>query len=244
MAVRAIRRASLRNPLEIAPFARRSDVTDPAVEHGFQFAAQMIQTTFAHRHGGDHRHAQFARKNLRVQFQPVAGRKVDHVERDDGRTTERDQFQREAQVIVQVGGIDHHHQRVGKAFARLPAQYDVARHLFVGAGRIEAVGAGQVDQFDRPAVGQRQAARLALHRHAGIIAQFLPRSGQGVEQRALAGIGIADQRDQRQAGHASSSAAASCGPVRTVIAAAWLRRMAIVMRPTLQAMGPRPIRPP
>ena len=84
-------------------------------------------------------------------------------------------------MIVEIGGIDHDHQRVGAFFAQLLAHHDIAGHLFVGAAGIKAVGAGQVDQFDRAAIAQRQAARLALHGDAGIIAELLPRAGERIE---------------------------------------------------------------
>ena len=107
----------------------------------------------------------------------------------------------EAQVVVEVRCIDDDHQRVGLALALLLAEQDVARDRFVGAGRLEAVGAGQIDHLDRPAVGQRQPARMALDRHAGIIADFLAGAGQRVEQRALAGIGAAGDGDEREGIH-------------------------------------------
>ena len=102
----------------------------------------------------------------RVELEPVAPGEIDHVERDDGRQAELDQLQREAQVIVEVGGIEDDHQRVGLALALLLAEQDVAGDRFVGAGRIEAVGAGQVDQLDRSAVAERQPARVPFDRDA------------------------------------------------------------------------------
>ena len=137
---------------------------------------------------------------LGSSFSPSRSGEVDHVERDDGRQPERDQLEREAEVIVEVRGIDHDDHRIGPPLARLLADQHVARHRFVGAGGVEAVGAGQIDQFDRAAVGERQPPRLPLDRDPGIIADLLPRAGQRVEQRALAGIGVADQRNQGMAG--------------------------------------------
>ena len=102
-------------------------------------------------------------------------------------------------MIVEIGGVDHDHQSIGQPLAGLGAEQDVARHLLVRAGRFEAIGAGQVDQLDRAAVGQRRAAGMALDGDARIIADLLPRAGQRVEQGALAGIGVADQRDERNA---------------------------------------------
>ena len=37
-----------------------------------------------------------------------------------------------------------------------------------------------------------ELTRLLLHGHAGIVAHFLPEAGQGVKERGLAAIGIAD----------------------------------------------------
>ena len=45
--------------------------------------------------------------------------------------------------------------------------------------------------------GRDELPLLALHRHAGIVADLLARPGEAVEQRGLAAIGVADQRDQR-----------------------------------------------
>ncbi len=45
---------------------------------------------------------------------------------------------------------------------------------------------------------------MALDGDAGIVADLLPGAGQRVEQRALAGIGVAGDRDQRERVHAAS----------------------------------------
>ena len=76
---------------------------------------------------------------------------------------------------------------------------DLAGHFLVGAGGVERVAAGQVDQLDRLAARQDQPPRLALDGDARIVGDLLPRAGQRVEQRALARIGIADQRGGAQA---------------------------------------------
>ena len=134
-------------------------------------------------------------------------------------------------MIVEIGGIDHHDQRVGQPLARLGAGQHVAGDLLVGGGGVEAVRAGQVNQLDRAPVVEREAPRMAFDRDAGIIADLLARAGQRVEQRTFAGVRIADQRDQRQRRHYPSD---------TVIVAATVRRSATVIRPMRQAIGPRP----
>ena len=156
---------------------------------------------------------------------------VDHVERDDGRQVQREQFERETEMIVEVRGVEHDDQRVGALLALLTAQHDVARHRLVEARGGQAVGAGKVDQRQRSAVGEAGMARLPLDGDTGIIGYLLPRAGQRVEQARLTRIGIADECDRRNgAGHAAGS---------TVIAAACLARMITFMRPTVSASGSR-----
>ena len=46
---------------------------------------------------------------------------------------ERDHLQREAQMIVEIGRIEHDQQRIGQALALLTAEHDVAGHFLVGA---------------------------------------------------------------------------------------------------------------
>ena len=115
---------------------------------------KLVDAALAHRDGLDHRDAKLGLELCHVELEPVALGKVDHVERDHHRQAEVDQLQREAQVIVEVGGVDHDQQRIGQPLAVLLAEQDVAGDGFVGAGRVEAVGAGKVDQFGDRAAGQ------------------------------------------------------------------------------------------
>ena len=175
---------------------RRVGIDDPAEQD-----LQLVEPASPHRDGRYDRHAEFGRELQRIERQPVALGKIEHVERDHDRQTERDQLEREAEMIVEVRRVDHHDQGVGQPLAGLRTGDEVARHALVGARGFEAIGAGQVDQIDDAAIGERQLARMALDRDAGIIANLLPGAGQRVEQRALAGIRIADQRHQRRSGH-------------------------------------------
>ena len=191
-----------------------------------------IEAALAHGDGLDHRHAEFGRQPLAIDGEAVAPGEIDHVERDHGGMAEADHLQGEAQMVVEIGRVEHEQHRVGQPFALLPAEDDVARDLLVRARRVEAVGAGQVDQLDRAAVVEREASRMALDRDSGIIADLLAGAGQHVEQGALAGIGVADHRDQGDGGHGVAGS--------TVIARAWARRIATIIRPILTASGSRP----
>ena len=104
----------------------------PVDDDAGQRRLQLVEATLAHRDGRDHRHAEFAFEHLGVELQAVALGKIDHVERDNDRQAECDQLEREAQVVVEIGGIDHHDQCVGQALAVLRAGDDVARDSLVG----------------------------------------------------------------------------------------------------------------
>ncbi len=161
-----------------------------------QRLAKRVEAAAADRDGGHDGQAQRLRQPLGIERQAVTLGEVDHVERHDDRHPQRLQLKDEAQVVVEIARVDDDEQRVGPPLARQLSEHHVARHALVGARRIEAVGAGQVDEFGRAPVGKRQTAGMPLDRDAGIVAHLLPRASEGVEQRRLAGIGIADQRDQ------------------------------------------------
>ena len=70
---------------------------------------------------------------------------------------------------------------------------------------------------------------MALYRNARIVADFLTRAGERIEECALAGIRAADKGDEGQRVHLGS------GIIRT--AAACLRRIATVIRPIRTVRG-------
>ena len=74
-------------------------------------------------------------------------------------------------------------------------------HRLVRARGVEAVGAGEVNEFNRAAVGQSQAAGMALDGDARIIADLLARAGERVEQGAFAGIGTTGDSNERERIH-------------------------------------------
>ena len=169
---------------------------------GFGNRLRQLGEAFApHRDRRDHRHAQLACQRSGIDGQPIALRQIKHIERHDRRLAKLDHFEREDQMLLKVGGIEHHHQHIGRSFAGKQAENDLAGHLFIGAGRGEAIGAGQIGQFNRFPRRQHQPPRLALDRDPGIVGDLLARAGQRVEQRAFASIGIADQRGGAESGH-------------------------------------------
>ncbi len=107
--------------------------------------------------------------------------------------------------------------------ARMP-DHDVACDRLVGAQRVEAVGAGQIQHAELSARGGAHQAFLALHGHAGIVGHLLAAAGQQVEQGGLAAVGVAEQGDmqvQREGVHRSMRPRSGRNPPRTGAARRW-----------------------
>ncbi len=212
---------------------RRGFIASGGVARHGDGRGQLGQPLAPHRHGFDHRHAQFGGQRGGIDRQPVARSQIDHVERDYGGPAQFQHFLGKDQMLFEVGGIEHDDQHIGPHLAHLLAHDDLAGHFLVRAGGGKAIGTGQIDQFDRLATGQQQAPGLALHRDAWIVGDLLARAGQRIEQRGFSGIGIAHQRgDKWPPAHAANSS--------TCIARAWMRRSATVIRPISIARGSRP----
>jgi hypothetical protein len=125
---------------------------------------------------------------------------VHHVERQDDRTAELPDLERQPEVQAQVGRVGHAHDDVGGGLVREPAEHDVARDLLVGAVRPQRIGARQIDHIDDAAARASEAAGLALDGDAGVVGDLLPAAGQRVEDRGLAAIRVADQGDAQDVG--------------------------------------------
>ena len=158
---------------------------------------QRVEPRAGGRDGRDHRRAEPLAQPLGVDGHAGRGRLVDHVEGHDRRHTGLDDLERQIQAAFDGAGVHHHDDRVGWVAAA--AEDLVDRHLLVGRMGAQAVGAGQVDQLGRRPVGQRDPARGARDGDARVVADARPRAGQGVEDRGLAGVGIAGDENTRDA---------------------------------------------
>ena len=165
-----------------------STFVDGAVDRFFQ---RVDPLTFR-RHGAHDRHAEVARKKLRVDADSRFLRGVGHIERDDQRQTEVGDLRGEEKIAHQVRGIDHADDRIGRGFSSEMAGEKIEGDAFVGRGRGETVGSGQVDKFDAAAAALPRAG-FFFHGDARIVPDLLPRAGQTVEERGFARVRIADQ---------------------------------------------------
>ena len=83
------------------------------------------------------------------------------------------------------------------ASATRPEQH-IARDGFVERRRVQAVGARQIEDAQHAAVGRGAFAFAAFDRDARVVSDLLAAAGQAVEQRGLAAIGNADERDAQR----------------------------------------------
>ena len=87
---------------------------------------------------------------------PRGTRQVRHVQRDHHRAAEALQFQHQAQVQAQVRGIHDADDQIGRLFGGVAPQHDVPGDGLIQGGRLQAVGAGQVEQAIGPAAATAQ----------------------------------------------------------------------------------------
>ncbi len=99
----------------------------------------------------------------------------------------------EVEVSFEVIRVHDADNGVGKRGVVRRSEEYVGGNLFVGGSGYKAVSPRQVEQSHLRASAEPEAPFLSLDGHAGVVADPLPEAGQGVKQRRLAGIWIADQ---------------------------------------------------
>ena len=171
------------------------DFARAARRHLVDAAKQFLGAAAPHRGRGDHRHAELGRKLCQIDVDAAAARDVDHVEDEQHRPADALQFDHQTERHAKIGGVGDAEQKIGRALAGDAAEHDVAGDLLVGAAAAQRIGARQVDQIDAVAGQRAQHAGFALDGDAGIVRDLLPAAGQRIEQRGLAAVRRADQRE-------------------------------------------------
>src|SRR4029077_17130949 len=117
---------------------------------------------------------------------------------------------------------------------------------FIERRGLEAVGTGQVDDAEgTPAARSDQSAFLAFDRDARVIGVLLATARQTVEERGLAAVGDADEREgELRRGQRRGRGGVHCGgpdlEISTHTLCASRRRSASVVLPTRTTNGSRP----
>ena len=139
----------------------------------------LISTTVA---------AQGLAQLFQVDLVPVFAHQVDHVHRHHHGDAQLDELGGEVQVALDVGAVHDVQDGVGL----LVHQIAPGHHLLQRVGG-EGIDAGQV--LDDHVLVALQPALLLFHGDAGPVAHVLVGAGQVVEQRGLAAVRVACQRD-------------------------------------------------
>ena len=161
----------------------------PIFVDGDHRVEQCLQTPPRLGHDGHHRHAEHRAQMLVIEYGAARFEFVVHVERHDHLGIDVDQFGGKIEITFEIRGhygVDDH---VGRVVHQMAAHVQ----LFGRIGR-EGVGAGQIGD-DEPVSSVTIFAALGVDGHPAVIAHMFVAARNGVEQRGLAAIGIADQRD-------------------------------------------------
>ena len=140
--------------------------------------------------GGDLHHlaAQGVPQLFAVDLVAVFPHQVHHVHGHHHRDAQLNELGGEVQVALDVGAVHDVQDGVGL----LLHQVVPGHHFLQGVGG-QGIDAGQV--LDDDFLIALQPSLLLFHRDAGPVAHVLVGAGQGVEQRGLAAVRIARQRD-------------------------------------------------
>lgn len=166
----------------------------PIFVDGDHRVEQCLQTPPRLGHDGHHRHAEHCAQMLVIEYGAARFEFVVHVERHDHLGVDVDQFGGKIEITFEIRGhygVDDH---VGRVVHQMAAHVQ----LFGRIGR-EGVGAGQIGD-DEPVSSVTIFAALGVDGHPAVIAYMFVAARNGVEQRGLAAVGIADQRDVDRAG--------------------------------------------
>jgi hypothetical protein len=144
---------------------------------------------------------------------------VGPIQRQHDRLAASHELEDQAQVYPQVDGVDHGDDQFRRRFVFATTVDHLERHLLVGRGRRQAVGARQFNDLQRLYVAKARHALLTLDGCTRVFRHALARAGQQVEQRRLAAVGVSDQRDAGQGvqrgAHAGPRFGSAPGSIRT-----------------------------
>ena len=120
---------------------------------------------------------------------------VDHVENDDGGDAEFEDLAEQVEIAIEVGGVEDDDGDVGDGFAGDSSEQDISGDGFVGGAGLEAIATWEVEQAHEFAVGAVEGAFFFFDGDAGVVADFLAESGEGVEEGCFSAVWVSDDGD-------------------------------------------------
>ena len=139
------------------------------------------------------RTAEFGAEFFHVNADAVAPGHVHHVQRHDDRAIQFQNLAGEKKIPFKIGRVHDHQRRVRRGVSFQPSTQCVAGQFFFRRGAFQTVKPRQIHE-DNLLVADFGSADAAFDGGAGKIRGLGAQAGQRVEQRGLAGIGIANQR--------------------------------------------------
>ncbi len=139
--------------------------------------------------------AEFVGERERVDLAAAILEQVRHIKEHERGQAERQNRRGKHELPVEVHAVQHQQHGVGRGYARHVALQHVdgdARVFGVGCERVDA---GQVDEREVRAAEALHRAGVVFDGDAGIVGDLLSHPGQTVEERGLAAVGRADERD-------------------------------------------------
>ncbi len=177
----------------LAPLHRRAP---PRMRQGLELLDEVSHAAVLDGDGFDDRHAEFALEQRAVEPVAAIDGEVAHVQRNDHRHAEVAQLEHEAQVEPQVGRVHHADDELGRRLVREPSEQEIARDRLVERRRRQAVRARQVEHLVQALLGgPDELAFLAFDRDARVVGDALAAAREPVEERRLAAVRHADERE-------------------------------------------------
>jgi hypothetical protein len=193
---------------------RRGRLGLAGLQLGHQGMLQGVQALAVFGAQGHNRLSQGFAEGRGVDAHPEACGLIGHVEGQDGRKPQLLHLQRQAQLPVELTGIEHHQHQIHRRVLK-----EATHHGFVVAEAAQVVDARQIDQLKRMP-RQLQVGLHQVHRETWPVADVRVMAGEPVEQGQLAGVGHAENGNAAHAARLTRAASrrrsiSSVMPTRT-----------------------------
>ena len=173
---------------------RGREIRPPGAHRDFRTAQGKTERKDTLAAGGLHRndgHTKLLGETRRTNRRALCLGHVDHVESDDGGQAQLENLGNEVEIALQVGGIEDTEQALGSRGVLPQVQQHITGDQLVGGMGSQAIAPGKVEEFDPFPVLADELARILLNGDPGIVADFLPEAGEGIEEGGLARIRVA-----------------------------------------------------
>ena len=168
------------------------------IHQPFDFASEFADSLARARGDRNHGAAQLGTQFFHVNVNAIPPGHVHHVQRHDDGAIQLQNLTGEKQIPFKIRRVHDDQRRVWRGVSVQPSAQRVAGQFFLRRGAFQPVKPRQIHQDDLLAA-DFGSANPPLGGGAGKVGGLGAQSGQRVEQRGLARVGIADQRERKGA---------------------------------------------